>query len=95
MSVRTALTRARAWSRAPRGAGVRRLTRGDLKDLDQVPAGVIQDGRGGHPHVGRLHRELHAQVLQAGVLLLDVIDLEGRERNPVRTSACLSAFISG
>lgn len=55
----------------------------DLVNLNQVAAGIIEHGRGGHAHVGGFHRELHTQTFQPIVFFLNTADLESRIGDPI------------
>ncbi len=52
-------------------------------DLDQVAAGVVEDGRRDRPHVRRLLGEPHPRRPEPFVLLAHVVHGERREGNPV------------
>ncbi len=56
---------------------------GELIHLNQISASVLEDSRRRHAHVSRLHRKFHAELLEAFVLFLNVIDLESGERYPI------------
>jgi hypothetical protein len=48
----------------------------ELVNLYEIAAGVIQDSRGGHSHICRLHRKFHTKMPHLFILLLDIADLE-------------------
>ena len=50
------------------------LDSSDLLELDEVTASIIEYGHGSHSHVCRLHRKLHAQLFQPGILFLNIIN---------------------
>src|SRR4051812_34184434 len=64
----------------------------NLMDLDEVTAGIIEDGHGCHSHVCWLHRKLHTQLFQSGILFLNVINLKCRERYPVLKQRLFERF---
>ena len=64
-------------------------------DLDEVAAGVVEDGRRHRAHRGRRLRERHAQAAQPLVLGVDVVDGEARVRNAVRDERLLEGACGG
>ena len=56
------------------------LTKSGLhcRDLDEVAAGVVEDGRGHGTHVGGSLRERHAECAEPIELGLDIVDGKGR-----------------
>jgi hypothetical protein len=80
--------------------GEGRAARGDLslwrsvllRDLNQVAAGVVEDGRRHLTHLRRLLRELNTERREARELLLDVVDGKGCEGNSVADERRLEWF---
>src|SRR5215212_4379239 len=64
----------------------------NLMDLDEVTARIIEDGHGCHSHVCWLHRKLHTQRFQSGILFLNVVNLKCRERYPIRKQRLFERF---
>src|SRR5512146_2344453 len=68
------------------------LDSSNLMDLDEVTACIIEDGHGCHSHVCWFHSKLHAQLFQSGILLLNVVNLECRERYLILKQRVLERF---
>src|SRR5258706_3252172 len=67
----------------------------NLINLYQIAAGIIVYRRGRHAHVRWLHCKLHAELLHAFILTLNIADLKGRERNSILHERFLECFHSG
>lgn len=55
----------------------------DLIDLNKIAAGIVENGYACHTHISWLHRKFHPQLFKAIIFLLNIINLEGRIRDPV------------